>query len=236
MVNRHIKQQKKDHNVRSKFLIFVALTLVFLIIIDIMIRPSINKATNYQAKVIATKILSETTYNILDEMGVNYNDIVKISKDANEKVTAIETDTTKINKLKAKLTTEITQNFNAMKAYPYKITLGTFLGNDYLTGRGPKIPFRIEPTGYLKTELVSKFTSVGINQTHHQIILNLSVDLTTIVPLHNSTVQLDTNFVVAETVIVGDVPEYYTNVITDDRTLLSDINDYSHSKNPNIIP
>ncbi|WMJ23282.1 sporulation protein YunB [Paludicola sp. MB14-C6] len=230
MINRHIKQPKKKNGLKNKFLFSLAITLVFLIIVDIIIRPSINKATNYQAKVIATKILSETTYQLLDKECVSYNDVVHLTKDKNDKVTAIETETAKINKLKSKLTTAITENFDNLKTYPYYITLGTFLGNDYLTGRGPKIPLKIEPTGYLKTELVSKFTSVGINQTHHEIILNMTVDLTTIVPLHNSTVQLNTNFVIAETVIVGEVPEYYTNVITDDRTLLSDINDYSYKK------
>lgn len=230
MLNRHIKQKKTNY-VRNIIVLFIAFSFILVILFDIMVRPRISTVMNHEAKVIATKVMSDITYDVIEELGVHYDDIVHIAKDDNDKVATIEVDTIQINKLKTMLTSKTTEAFQAMKTTPYTLTLGTFIGSEYLSGRGPDIRFYIEPRGYLKTELISKFTSVGINHTHHQILLNMTVDLTTILPLHNSTVELQTNFVVAETVIVGEVPQYYTSVITNDKSLVSDINDYSPSHN-----
>ncbi len=222
MISRRFNKTQKKAKHNNWFISFVIITCIIIFCIDFALRPSINKATNYQAKVIATNLISDITFEILNKKQVEYNSIVHTTKNDKGQITAIETDVTFINKLKSELTSQITNSLNDLKTHPYSLSLGTIIGNDYLAGRGPKINLRIEPTGFLKTELISKFTSAGINQTQHQILLNMTVDLTTIVPLHNS--------IIAETIIVGDVPEYYTNIISDNKSLISDINDYNSKK------
>lgn len=229
MISRRNKPRKINgiNKVRKILIAFILVVVIILFSIDLSLRPSMNKALDYQSRVITTNIMSDVTVEVLDEMKIDYGSIVHINKDSNGEIIGIETDMTAVNKLKALLTSRITSELNNQKTYPYSLSLGSLLGNDYLSGRGPEIQLRIEPTGYLKSETVSKFTSVGINQTLHQIILNMTADITTIVPLHNSTTVISTNFIIAETVIVGDIPQYYTNVITDDKSLVEDLNDYA---------
>lgn len=228
MISRKFKKISKRKPAFVNYIILIIVfTLVVVISIDLYIRPTVNKATSYQAKIIATELLSETTYQVLESMEIEYGSIVNITKNQSNEITAIETNMNTINKLKAKLTSDITKNLNNIKSKNYNISLGTLIGNDFLMGRGPDITFKIEPVGYLQTELISQFTSVGINQTQHQILLNMTVDMSTIIPFHNSDTVVNTKIIIAETIIVGDVPQYYTNVISDDKNLISDINDYN---------
>jgi len=233
MISRHIKSRKRNGNNKVKKFIITILLIIVIIIgsVDLSLRPSINKALDYQSRIITTNIMADVTSQVLGEMNIDYGSIVRINKNSNGEILGIETDVNTVNKIKALLTSKITSELNNQKTYPYTISLGSLLGNNYLSGRGPAISLRIEPTGYLKSETVSKFTCVGINQTLHQIILNMTADITTIVPLHNSTTIISTNFIIAETVIVGDIPQYYTNVITDDKSLVEDLNDYTPTPN-----
>lgn len=230
---KQIKINKHNNNHKNLFLGFIVFTLMIIVALKIFVQPSIKNSANYQAKIIATKIISDTTYEELERLNIRYDNIVHIKTDNNGAINAIETDMNYINKLKATLTSEVTKKLNDIKTYQYGLSLGTLTGTEYLSGRGPNINLKLEPTGYLKSELISNFSSAGINQTHHQIILKMTVDITTYVPLCHSTTELSTNYIIAETVIVGDVPQYYTSVISDDKSLISDVNDYD---NKNYIP
>lgn len=230
MISRKYNKTRAKPSAWRIILTCIMLTVVATILIDIAIRPGISNATAYQTRIIATNLIAETTYAVLEELEVEYTKLIHIKTDSKERVTAIETDYQAVNRLKSQLTSVITDKLNQLSRKNYKMSLGTIIGNDYLAGRGPDITIRMEPSGYLKSEFISKFSSVGINQTQHQILLNLTVDITTLVPFHSSTSVVSTNLIIAETIIVGEVPEYYTKVTSDDESLLSDINDYT----PNI--
>ena len=79
----------------------------------------------------------------------------------------------------------------------------------------------------MNTQLISEFSEAGINQTLHRILLEVSVDVSAIIPGYTTSVDVTTNFVVAETVIVGSIPDSYTHVITGDSDLIGKINDYA---------
>lgn len=232
--NKQIKNTKHEFKHKNLILGFIVLTLIIIFALEILARPSIKNAANYQAKIIATQLISETTYEQLDRLKVSYDNIAHIKTDSNGAIIAIETDMNYINKLKSTLSSEVTKKLHNLNLRSYNLSIGTLTGNEYLSGRGPKVNLKIEPTGYLTSELVSKFSSAGINQTHHQIILNLTLDITTYLPLSRAKTQVSTNYIIAETVIVGEVPQYYTSVISDDRSLISDINDYDAKNNPSM--
>lgn len=210
------------------FTMIIAITAIALE--ECFVAPNIKSAAGYRAKIIATEIISEKTSAILNELNVEYSSLIEIKTDDIGKVIAIETNVNAMNQLKSKLTTEITKSLNEVSTYQYTISLGTLIGSKYLTGRGPAIKLRFEPTGLLQADFKSEFNAAGINQTHHQIILTLTVDITTYMPFYNDNARLSTNYIVAETIIVGEVPEYYTNVVGADDRLESKINDYVPDK------
>ena len=95
-----------------------------------------------------------------------------------------------------------------------------------LYGRGSKLTFKIEPVGYVDTRLVSKFSSAGVNQTLHQIVLEVEGNVSAVIPGFNTSIKVKPTYIIAETIIVGNIPESYTYITGDERDSLSKIIDY----------
>ena len=139
--------------------------------------------------------------------------MVKLSYDESGSINSIESNMLKINRLKARVTQLINEEITAIEANDLRIPLGTVSGVNLLYGRGPSIPVKLSPKGYAAVNLTSRFSSAGINQTLHQITLTVSADISAIIPGYTTSVNVTTEFVVAQTVIVGHVPESYTHII-----------------------
>ncbi|MCL1789663.1 MAG: sporulation protein YunB, partial [Oscillospiraceae bacterium] len=117
------------------------------------------------------------------------------------------------NKIKSRVSQSINEGMNTIEQSEIKIPLGTVSGINMLYGRGPAFPVRLTPRGYASVNLISKFTSAGINQTLHQITLTVSTDISAIIPGYTTSVNVETEFIIAQTIIVGTVPESYTHII-----------------------
>ena len=98
-------------------------------------------------------------------------------------------------------------------------------------GRGPLIPLKITLAGTVITELQSQFLSAGINQTKHELTLSVKARIFIRMPGYYTTAEITTNFLVAETVIVGEVPDAFTNVVTPNNDLPNIIMDYGADAN-----
>jgi sporulation protein YunB len=207
--------EKKKHGIR---LIAVGLIIIALVVMtDMRVRPMIQKAGAYQCRVIATRIIDHVVYGEVE--GYNYSSLVLLSYDDGGSIISIESNMVNINRLKSRVTQLINQRISTIEDTELGIPLGTISGINLLYGRGPSIPVKLTPRGYSTVNLVSKFTSAGINQTLHQITLTVQAEITAIIPGYTSSVLVETEFIVAQTVIVGYVPESYTHIILGDGIL-----------------
>lgn len=195
---------------------FVILTLLLFFGADFLLRPSIATALRYQGKLAAARILSEETLSVLEPMQLNYEELSRVSRSETGRVTSIEADIAKLNIIKSRLEAKVTGSLKERGAEEIKLPLGSLLGSEYLVGRGPEVRMRLVPIGALHTEYESVFQSAGINQTSHRILLKLTLKLTTVIPLHSAEITVQTNFLLADTIIVGEVPDYYTNITGND--------------------
>mgnify|MGYP005795564141 FL=1 len=203
------------------------LALALLLFLDAQLRPVIKSMAAYQAKVYATRAINDSVYAELSNGKVAYNNLVHLSVNGDGAVSAIETDMVELNILTANLTSAASSRIAQLETQSIYIPVGTLLGNQWLSGRGPKVEFKIIPAGYVEAELTNNFDSAGINQTRHQIILNLKANLIAIVPGYTSQVEVNTSICLAETVIVGVSPDSFTEVTTGDggkemRNLIAD--------------
>jgi hypothetical protein len=82
---------------------------------------------------------------------------------------------------------------------------------DIFTGRGPRLTFVISLSGSASTDIVNEFHTAGINQTRHLMILNVKTKIYIIMQSGNITAETENSIVIAETVIVGKVPEIYSD-------------------------
>ena len=88
--------------------------------------------------------------------------------------------------------------------------MGTLAGSPLLAGRGPLIRVRMQSVGSSSAHFENAFTSAGINQTKHQIYLVVDVYVSILLPGFSTVTKVSSTYTVAETVIVGSVPDNYT--------------------------
>lgn len=177
---------------------------------------------NYVCSEAMFKSISET----LSDENISYNDLVTFSYDENKKISAMQVDTVRINKLKSRVSQDVLAAINKVEPADISIPLGTVLGNELLLDRGPHIPVRTAPISVVKVEISNDFWAAGINQVRHRIFLDVTADVKIILPRKQATTEVTSRITVAETVIVGDVPSGFTYVVGDKSDTIGIINDY----------
>lgn len=198
-------------------------------LVDIQLRPLITRMSASQAKIVASKAVNEAVDDVLGRESLDYADLVTLVSSGDD-VSAMKTDIVKINRLKTEIAASVQEKLKEYESRTIKIPLGTLLGVDLLTGRGPKIQLRISLYGDVVTNISSQFEDAGINQTRHQLMCDVKTGIAVIIPGYNSYTEVTTNFSIAETVIVGGVPNSYTNVNGDKSDIVGKINDYTVSE------
>lgn len=217
---------KKKRRFGIKLLAVFFIIAGILVLVDMRVRPIIEKTAAYQSKVLATRIINDTVYFELENGDYEYDDLVTVTYNSDNSVSAIESNMVSINKIKAKITKSVNDELTRIDQHDLSLALGTVSGFTSLYNQGPLIPVKVQPEGYVETSLISAFQSAGINQTLHRILLTVNVDISAIIPGYTASATVETTFVIAETVIVGDVPGAYTHVISGNDDLIGLINDY----------
>jgi len=205
-------------------IIFIGV-IVVLFSLDNKLKPLLQMLSESRSKSIATKIINQTVTKELETMGITYDSLVDIKRDQNGTVTSLNMDMVKLNQFKSNISSAVQDAINECDTQKISLPLGTIIGGDYFVGRGPAIKFNLELSASVVSDIESAFDSAGINQTRHQIILNITASTYAVIPWYKNANTVTTNFVIAETVIVGLVPDYYTNVENSD-DVEGDINDY----------
>jgi sporulation protein YunB len=213
--------RKKNMKRRVYFFIFFVFTAVagLYVIFNIELLPVLRTTAVNKAKVAATNTINDAVGAVLKQDDVNYDKLISFEKDASGNITAIKADTFQINLLKYDITKEVVKELSEVGGSEIKIPVGTVIGGQIFTGLGPNINIRFQPVGNINSEITSTFTSVGINQTRQQIMLDIKADLTVIVATYNISTQVESNFIIADSVIVGGVPGTYVTVDGTDGTI-----------------
>ena len=140
---------------------------------------------------------------------INYGDFITIQRDEQGAITALTTDMARMNLLRTQLTAAILEALEEADVSVIQVPLGSLFNLESLWARGPALKARSITVGTVRSEFDSQFTSAGVNQTLHRIWLEVSVPMTLMLPSGAVEVSLDTRLRVAETVIVGQVPDTY---------------------------
>lgn len=217
----------QSHALKIRLLVFILVIFGLLAGIDAQIRPMIESMAAYQAKVYATRVINEAVSEQLAGNAVSYDSLVKVTTDYNGRVTSVQTDMVRLNVLKAAMTDAASQQLALLQSQTIRIPLGTLLGWQLFSGRGPKVEFKIVPAGFVQSQLNHRFDSAGINQTRHQIVMQLDANIIAILPGYTAASEISSSLILAETVIVGVSPESFTQVLTKNDDTAGLIADYN---------
>lgn len=185
--------------------------LVCIAVLEARLRPMVVLAAQAQAQNAITAVAEETVVEDLAQSGVTYDDVVTIQRDESGAITALTTDMAALNWLRSRLVADVLEALEGVDVSQIQVPLGSLVDLDILWGLGPTLKVHAMTVGTVDGEFSSEFTSAGVNQTLHRICLKLTVPLTLMLPGGAVETVSETELCVAETVIVGQVPQAYLN-------------------------
>ena len=191
--------------------------LIFLILILLCIffgfRRKYQKAifalSETQVKNATSDLLNDAIDRQIDDADIHYDRMVYFEKDLDGRITALKTNMSEVNRLKTSVLNRINNDVLAIDTSQLGIPLGSLIFPEFLSGKGPDIPVKILAIRNSEASFDSKFSHAGINQTLHQIIMELQVDVTVLVLGETNSFTVVSHVVVAETIIVGQVPDTF---------------------------
>jgi len=142
---------------------------------------------------------------------MSYERFVSLEKDDGGFVTAIKTNMSEINALSADILSDIVGK-GERRVLEVDIPLGNLMGSSLMMGKGPDVPLEIIMLTSSRADLRNDLESAGINQTKHRIVLELKVEIDVLIPWDMVTTVVYSDILVAETVIVGGVPQTYISM------------------------
>jgi sporulation protein YunB len=140
---------------------------------------------------------------------IAYDRIVFFEKDLNGRITALKTNMSEVNRMKTDILNIINDEILSLDTSDIGIPLGSLFLPEFFSGKGPAIPVRILSIRNSDANFVSSFSQAGINQTLHRLNMEVSIDVAVLVLGETSSFTMSSQVVVAETVIVGDVPQTF---------------------------
>ena len=192
------------------FLIILILAVIMGIVMLKRITPSIKVACESRAKSVALGITNETVKEILT--GAEHESLVNLTYNTEGKIVGINADIVEMNRLSSEIASAIQDKLTNLDDITIKIPVAKLLGLNIFSGYGPKIKIKLVPYGNTLAEFNTEFVSEGINQTRHTIYIDIASTVNVIIPFNVGAVTSVTRVTVAETVIVGDIPQTYYNI------------------------
>lgn len=197
----------------QKLFRFLFLLTVFLFALLLMFRGRYQDVIRDLAKTQVMNTTSDLTNDaIAKQMAdgvIQYDRIVYFEKDLDGRITALKTNMSEVNRLKTDILNIINDEILALDTSDIGIPMGSLFLPELLSGKGPTIPVHILSIRNSDAVFTSDFSQAGINQTLHQLTMEVSVDVAVLVLARTESFTVNSEVVVAETVIVGDVPQTY---------------------------
>ena len=162
-----------------------------------------------QVKNSTSDLINDAIDRQIETGNIQYDRMVYFEKDINGRITALKTNMSEVNRLKTDVINLINDEILALDNTDLGIPLGSVFLPEFLSGRGPQIPVNILSIRNSEAAFSSSFTQAGINQTLHQLIMEISVDVTVLVLGQTDSFTVASQVVVAQTIIVGNVPDTY---------------------------
>lgn len=206
-----MKRKRKFAPIVTVFLI-VAVG-VLLILAEMRVSNVRNELMSYAARNAASAAATVGIEKSLETDRVRYADLIKFGRDGNGNIVSVTTDAYYLNKIGNNIGDEVDRQINEMKSYILRIPVGVLFSEQFINGRGPKVPLIFVMTGITTTDFENEFTAAGVNQTHHRIMMNIKINTYVIHSGNVTVVPYETNVCIAESIVVGITPQTFAEII-----------------------
>lgn len=208
-LKRRPPKRKGKRRLLALLIILAGLCIAAFSFFNMRTSPMLREVAQSELESIAFDIVGRVVEEELAREDVDYGDLVNVERDSEGKVSAITANMQKLNLLKLRIANRLSEEMFIRTEDTIKIPLGNLSGIDFLTGMGPDVKFRTMWVSSVDGEFSNSFESAGINQTRHQIMLDFTINVGMMFAGREIGVDVGTSVCVAETVIVGDIPNFF---------------------------
>ena len=201
--------RRKIQSILHLLCILLAVSIVLFIAFRSRYREIITELAETQVKNTTSDLTNDAIARQIANGIIQYDRIVFFEKDLDGRITALKTNMSEVNRLKTDILNIINDEILALDTSDIGIPIGSLFLPELLSGKGPAIPVHILSIRNSDATFSSHFVQAGINQTLHQLIMLVSVDVAVLVLGQTGSFTITSEVVVAETVIVGDVPNTF---------------------------
>ena len=172
-------------------------------------RDVIGELAQIQVKNTTSDLTNDAIARQIADGVIQYDRIVYFEKDLDGRITALKTNMSEVNRLKTDILNIINDEILSLDSADMGIPIGSLILSELFSGKGPAIPVHILSIRNADANFVSHFSQAGINQTLHQVTMEVSIDVAVLVLGRTTSFTMCSEVLVAETVLVGDVPETF---------------------------
>lgn len=207
-------RNKNNKRGKKKIVFIIVIILVEILvakrIID-SINPIIDSQCTSQARNIAIAITNRQSAIVMENY--KYEDLVTIVKDSSGKIQLIKLNIVPVNEITSDVTLRIQDDINNTDYAHISVRLGALSGVKLLSGIGPKMKVKISCDGNVETAIKSTLKTAGINQTLHQVFIEIACEVNILTPYNNVSETIYNQILIAESIIMGEIPNsfYKTN-------------------------
>ena len=193
------------------FCFFLAVILVTLSVIAAThLRTLLGSLAVTRVSNLVGQVVTDAVSDAINSGEIQYDNLITLEKNADGNIAAMQSNMAEFNRLQSAITQDILNRLGDMSDIDLTIPIGTLTGSALLAGRGPGFTVRMQTTGSCSARFENQFSHAGINQTTHSIMLSVDVSMSILLPGFRTGADVSSAFSVAETIIVGDVPDTYT--------------------------
>lgn len=198
---------------KRKTILYLILVLIIgaFLLIRSRLWPVVQDLARTQVTNTTSDLINDAISEQITQGNIQYDRIVYFEKDLNGRITALKTNMSEVNRLKTDILNLINDEIMAQDTEHLGVALGSLILPEFLSGRGPDIPVRLLSIRNSDADFTSHFSEAGINQTLQQLTMDIKVDVTILVLGNTEIFTVSSQVVVAETIIVGDVPDTFLN-------------------------
>ncbi len=188
------------------FVLIIVLLIIAIFKAERSLRPVAAMQAEQLARSSANELIGGNVSDFLAENRFTYSDFAAVLYDENGRTVSVEAIPYNINRVQSELTVRINNALSTLSSGTERIPIGSLTGSALLIGKGPSFRVKICPMGSAQVTLRSDFTSAGLNQTRHSISAVITAELRSSVPLYSFDTEVSFEFLLAENIIVGNVP------------------------------
>ena len=211
------RRKHRQLKIQMKLCFVVIMLVVSLLLLNQAIDHLFADVTDDQVRNLGTKILNQSVTELLDDKTTQPDKMVDIRYQDNDKISSISVNSEQVNLIRNKITNSVLKQLDQNSYNKIQIPLGSLSNIWFLSAKGPLIDFDIYPVGFITSSISSEFDDAGINQTRHRMILRMTLELMCVGFMHHQSITVDSEYIISETLIMGETPEQYAQILFEDQ-------------------